>query len=59
MEFIDLKTQQGRIRKDLDHRIKVVLEHGRYIMGPEVQELEEKLASFAGVKYCIEVANVG
>jgi UDP-2-acetamido-2-deoxy-ribo-hexuluronate aminotransferase len=53
MEFIDLKSQQGLIREDLDRRIKAVLDHGRYVLGPEVAELEERLADYVGVKHCI------
>jgi UDP-2-acetamido-2-deoxy-ribo-hexuluronate aminotransferase len=51
--FIDLKTQYKRIENDVDAAIKRVLEHGRYILGPEVGELECQLAGFAGTKYCI------
>ena len=43
MQFIDLKTQQKRIRTKIEARIKAVLDHGNYIMGPEISELEEKL----------------
>lgn len=57
MQFIDLKAQQQRIRADIDRRINQVLEHGQYIMGPEVAELEEKLATYTGSKHCIGVAN--
>lgn len=57
MQFIDLKSQYKSIEDKIDNRIKSVLEHGRYIMGPEVAELEEKLASYVGVKHCIGVAN--
>lgn len=57
IEFIDLKMQQALIRKDIDAGIARVLEHGQYILGPEVAQLEEKLASFVGAKYCITVAN--
>jgi len=57
IEFVDLKTQQRRILPELERRMKTVLQHGRYIMGPEIQELEEKLAAFAGVKNCIAVAS--
>lgn len=53
MQFIDLKAQQSRIKDKIDNRIQDVLNHGKYIMGPEVKELEEKLASFAGTKHCI------
>ncbi|MDT8903833.1 DegT/DnrJ/EryC1/StrS family aminotransferase [Anaeroselena agilis] len=55
--FIDLKTQQERIKAELDGRIAAVLEHGQYIMGPEVYELEKKLAEYTGAKHCITVAN--
>lgn len=57
MEFIDLKAQQAGIKSRIDARIQSVLDHGQYILGPEVSELEEQLASFAGVKYCITCAN--
>jgi len=53
MEFIDLAAQQRRIRADIDARIKAVLDRSAYIMGPEVGELEEKLARFAGARHCI------
>ena len=53
MDFIDLKSQQKFIREDLEQRIKTVLDHGRYILGPEVVELEERLADYVGVKHCI------
>ena len=53
MQFIDLKTQQKRIRQDVEKRILNVLDHGRYIMGPEVKELEEQLADYVGVTHCI------
>ena len=57
MQFIDLKKQQDMIREKLDQRIAGVLSHGRYIMGPEVSELEEKLAEFARVKHCISCSS--
>ena len=57
IEFIDLKAQQALIREKIDAGIQRVLEHGQYILGPEVSELEEKLAAFVGAKYCISVAN--
>lgn len=47
--FIDLAAQQARIRDDVDRRLAAVLDHGRYIMGPEVVELERELAAFSGV----------
>jgi len=57
IEFIDLKAQQALIREKIDAGIQRVLAHGQYILGPEVSELEEKLAAFVGAKYCISVAN--
>lgn len=57
IEFIDLKAQQARIKDKIDAGIQCVLAHGQYILGPEVAELEEKLADFVGAKYCISVAN--
>jgi len=57
MDFIDLKAQQARLKHELDARIAAVLAHGQFILGPEVQELEEKLATYVGVKHCISVAN--
>lgn len=53
MQFIDLNAQQRLIRDKIESNIKKVLDHGKYIMGPEVEELEEKLADFTGVKYAI------
>jgi UDP-2-acetamido-2-deoxy-ribo-hexuluronate aminotransferase len=57
MDFIDLKTQYQRLKADIDAGIQRVLDHGQYILGPEVAELEEKLAAYTGSKYCITVAN--
>jgi len=57
MEFLDLKTQQKRIRKSLDKRLNTILDHGAYIMGPEVHELEEKLAEYCGVKHAISCSS--
>ncbi|WP_417797219.1 DegT/DnrJ/EryC1/StrS family aminotransferase [Stutzerimonas nitrititolerans] len=57
IEFIDLKAQQAQIKDKIDSGIQRVLEHGQYILGPEVAELEEKLAAFVGAKHCISVAN--
>ncbi|MCB2189366.1 MAG: DegT/DnrJ/EryC1/StrS family aminotransferase, partial [Deltaproteobacteria bacterium] len=53
MQFIDLATQQKRIREDLEKRLGAVLDHGRYIMGPEIEELEAKLAAFTGVPHAV------
>jgi UDP-2-acetamido-2-deoxy-ribo-hexuluronate aminotransferase len=57
MEFIDLKSQLALMRTNIDLRIKTVLDHGKFIMGPEVFELEETLAEYVGVKHCISCAN--
>ncbi|WP_274572616.1 DegT/DnrJ/EryC1/StrS family aminotransferase [Neisseria leonii] len=57
MQFIDLAAQQARIKTEIDANIQKVLAHGQYILGPEVAELEEKLAAFCGVRHCIGVAN--
>lgn len=57
MQFIDLKTQYLKLKKEIDAGIQQVLDHGQYILGPEVAELEEKLAAYTGAKYCISVAN--
>jgi UDP-2-acetamido-2-deoxy-ribo-hexuluronate aminotransferase len=55
--FIDLKSQYSALKSEIDERIARVLEHGQYIMGPEVAELEARLASFVGVRHCITVAS--
>lgn len=57
MQFIDLKHQQSLIREHIDRNIQKVLDHGQYILGPEVTLLEEKLASYTGAKHCIGVAS--
>lgn len=57
IEFVDLKTQQALLKEKIDAAIRRVLEHGHYILGPEVDELEERLAAFVGARYCIGVAN--
>jgi len=57
MQFIDLKTQYQRIEAEVQRHIQAVLEHGQYIMGPEVAELEAKLAQQVGVKHCIGVGS--
>ena len=57
IDLIDLKAQQARIKSQIDAAIARVLAHGQYIMGPEVAELEEKLAAYTGAKHCISVAN--
>ena len=57
MQFIDLKSQYNSLKAKIDQRIQNVLDHGKYIMGPEVQELEGKLADYVGVKHAITCAN--
>ena len=57
MEFIDLKAQYRNSRDLINTRISNVLEHGKFIMGPEVFELEEKLVNYSGAKHCITVAS--
>jgi dTDP-4-amino-4,6-dideoxygalactose transaminase len=57
MQFIDLQAQYQHLKTKIDKRIADVLNHGKYIMGPEVQELEEKLAKYVGVKHAITCAN--
>ena len=57
IEFIDLKAQQNRIRAAIDTAIARVLDHGQYIMGPEVYEFERSLASLAGVTHAISCAS--
>ena len=57
MEFIDLKTQKDRLRSQIDARISTVLDHGRFIMGPELVELESALNDYLGVKHSIGVSS--
>lgn len=55
--FIDLAAQQDRLRAEIESGIARVLAHGQYILGPEVAELEERLAAYTGAAFCISVAN--
>ena len=57
MEFTDLKTQYRALKHDIEARIQRVLDHGQYILGPEIRELEEKLEAFTGARHCITVAS--
>jgi len=57
IQFIDLKAQYAALKTSIDARIQAVLDHGQYILGPEVKELEQKLAAFTGAKHCITVAS--
>ena len=57
MQFIDLKKQYQLNKEKIDKAVLEVLADGRYIMGPQVKELEERLAKFVGVKHCISCSN--
>jgi UDP-2-acetamido-2-deoxy-ribo-hexuluronate aminotransferase len=57
MPFVDLKTQYAALKDQIAQRMQRVLDHGQYIMGPEVYELEERLADYVGAKHCITVAS--
>jgi UDP-2-acetamido-2-deoxy-ribo-hexuluronate aminotransferase len=57
MQFTDLKAQYAALKTSVDARIHRVLDHGQYILGPEVQELEKSLAAFTGSRHCITVAS--
>ncbi|WP_275358235.1 DegT/DnrJ/EryC1/StrS family aminotransferase [Xenorhabdus bovienii] len=57
MQFTDLAAQQLKIKDKIDENIQKVLAHGKYILGPEVSELEKKLVEYTGAKYCITCAN--
>lgn len=57
MDFIDLKTPYRALESEIKARIEAVLEHGQYIMGPEVRELEERLADYTGAAHCITTAS--
>lgn len=57
IQFVDLTAQQDRLRPEIEERMARVLSHGQYILGPEVEELEQRLASYCGANHCISVAN--
>lgn len=57
IQFIDLKAQYADLKEAINGRIQQVLDHGQYIMGPEVKELETKLEAYTGAKHCITVAS--
>src|SRR6218665_3439547 len=57
LDFIDLKSQYAALRESINARIQRVLDHGQYIMGPEVKELEAALAAYTGARHCITVAS--
>lgn len=57
MEFIDLKSQYAALRDNINARIQKVLDHGQYILGPEVKEMEQALVTYTGARHCISVAS--
>lgn len=57
MEFVSLSAQQDRIKSRLDAAIQRVMAHGKYILGPEVDELEAKLSEYCGAEFCITCGN--
>ncbi len=57
MQFIDLKAQQTKIRSRIEQNIHAVLDHGQYVMGPEIFALEKRLAAYAGVKHAVSCAS--
>ena len=57
INFVDLTAQQDHLRSEIEAGIASVLAHGKYILGPEVTELEERLADYTGASHCISVAN--
>ena len=57
MQFIDLKAQQRRIRAKIEEKIRAVLDHGQYILGPEIGELEKRLSEYVGVNHAISCAS--
>jgi len=57
MDFIDLKTQYRQLREPINARIQAVLDHGQYVLGPEVGELEDALGAFTGSGYCVSAAS--
>ncbi len=57
LDFVDLKTQYRALKPSVDARMQKVLDHGQYIMGPEVVELEQRLAEYAGTRHCITCAS--
>ena len=55
--LIDLKSQYARLEDKMHQRFRQVMEHGQYIMGPEVAEIETLLAQYIGTKHCIAMAS--
>ena len=57
IDFIDLKSQYAALKPRIAERMQAVLDHGQYIMGPEVQELESRLAAYTGARHCVTVSS--
>lgn len=57
MQLIDLQAQYHRIKDDVDRRMHAVLDHGKYVNGPEIVEMEQRLADFTGAGYCIALSS--
>ena len=57
MEYIDLKAQYKRLKDKIDNNIQNAISNAEFISGPEVEQLEEKLAEYVGRKYCVTCAN--
>jgi UDP-2-acetamido-2-deoxy-ribo-hexuluronate aminotransferase len=57
MQFIDLKTRHELIGDKINARVQKVMDHGQFILGPEVSEVEEKLAQYTGSKHCVTVSS--
>lgn len=57
MDFIDLKSQYASLRDNINARIQRVLDHGQYILGPEVKEMESALCAYTGARHCISVSS--
>ncbi len=57
MQFIDLKSRHQLIGDEINARIQIVMDHGQFILGPEVVELEQKLAEYTGSKHCVTVSS--
>src|SRR5256885_7073138 len=57
MDFVDLRARCRALKREIDARIQRVLDHGQYILGPEVRELEEQLAAYTGARHCVTVAS--
>ena len=57
MQFVNLKKQYKKLESDINERIKAVLEHGQFIMGPEIEELEKKLSKFSDSKHCLSCSS--